>query len=450
MHTTHETKKAIESMSAASIRDINVRFARGITWNIIGAFFMQGSVFVTNIIIANILGKNTFGEFGMLQNTLVTVSGLAQMGMGVTATKYVAEFRLSDRAKAGRLLGLCASVSLIAAFAATLFIALGAPWLASVMFKAPHLAVALAISCGVIFFSVINGYQSGALAGLEAYGSIARAGMIHGAFHIIVCTLFAWGWGLEGILSGLVVSSGLRWYLFERTIKLVCAAQSIHIDRLHWWPLEKPVIAKFAVPASIIGFLSLSAAWLSQVMLVREHDGYAQMGVFSAAYNLRTLVVFLPSLMNNVGMSLLNNHIGDTSGQNYKKVFLMNITLTQSVVLVVGLIVFSFAPWLLSAFGKDFIAGAPVLRILVFSAIAESCTMALYQVVQSQEKMWISFFLINVPMNIVLITSAYFTIPEYMASGLASAYTAAWCIAAGSTFLLIRRNAPWRGEPKSK
>ena len=116
---------------------IRARFARGISWNVVSSVFTQGSVFLTNVVIANILGRDVFGEFGMIQNTVLFFAGMGQMATGVTATKYIAEFRSSDPARAGRILGLCSSVTFIAASIATLIIVLTASWLASAMLKSP-------------------------------------------------------------------------------------------------------------------------------------------------------------------------------------------------------------------------------------------------------------------------------------------------------------------------
>lgn len=422
---------------------IRVRFARGITWNVVSAVFMQGSVFLTNVIIANILGREVFGEFGMIQNTVLIFAGMAQMAMGLTATKYIAEFRSSDQVRAGRILGLCSSVSFITAFVATSMIVLTASWLASAILKAPHLTYGIVISSGVIFFSVINGYQTGALAGLEGYAKLARAGVIQAFFYLSVCSLFAYLWGLEGALGGLAISFCFRWYIFNRALKQECAAQKISAKHRDWWR-ERTVITKFVIPSAAIGFLTMPAVWLSNVLLVRQPDGYLQMGIFSAAYTVRTMIVFLPSLINNVGMSLLNYHKGINDDVNYKKVFLTNIALTQLVVLIGSLIVIILGPWLLRAFGKDFTEGYSVLLILVFSAVAETLTYAIYQVIQSREKMWLSFFSINAPWSLSFIIAAYFLVPVNMAAGLAWVYVTAWCVAALMTCLQVWRVGFWQ------
>ena len=427
---------------------IRARLARGIGWNVVSSVFTQGSVFLTNVVIANVLGRVVFGEFGMIQNTALIVAGMAQMATGVTATKYIAEFRSSDPGRAARILGLCSVVSLIAAFAATLVIALIASWLASSILKAPHLTRGIIISSAVIFFSVINGFQTGALAGLEGYGKLARAGIIQGIFYLSVCTLFAWLWELEGALGGLAVSFFLRWHIFNSALKQECAEQKFCANYGNWW-IERPLITKFMLPSAAIGLLSLPIVWLSNVLLVREPDGYSQMGIFSAAYSLRTMIIFLPSLMNNVGMSILNFQKGTQNERNYKKVFLANFALTQSVGLIVGVIVILLGPWLLRAFGKDFPEGYTVLLILVFSGIAEVLSTAIYQVIQSQERMWLSFFSINAPWCIGFILSAYIFIPVNLALGLAWAYLIAWCVHVAMTGLQAWRVGLWKLERNS-
>ncbi len=49
------------------------------------------------------------------------------------------------------------------------------------------------------------------------------------------------------------------------------------------------------------------------------------MALFSAALNLKNVVIFLLILLNNVGTSLLNNQRGQRDRLNYRKVFWTNM-----------------------------------------------------------------------------------------------------------------------------
>src|SRR5690242_3808036 len=78
------------------------RFARGIVWSLLGAVMAQGSSLVASVITARLLGPGTFGQYGMIQSTVVMLGIFAGLGLGLTSTKYVAEFRTQDPARAAR------------------------------------------------------------------------------------------------------------------------------------------------------------------------------------------------------------------------------------------------------------------------------------------------------------------------------------------------------------
>lgn len=138
------------------------RLIKGTALNLIAVAFNQGSTLIANIIVARILMKQTFGEYAMVQSTLLNVATLSQLATGYTASKYIAEFRSSDAERAGRIIGLCTIiVSALMAGVGTILLIGIAPWLADAMLKASHLAFALMIGSGFLFFSAINGYQTG-------------------------------------------------------------------------------------------------------------------------------------------------------------------------------------------------------------------------------------------------------------------------------------------------
>ncbi len=187
------------------------RLVTGVGWNLIATIFNQGSTFVIAIIAARILGRLAFGEYAMVVSTLVTVAGLAQLATGYTAAKYVAEFRASDRARTGRVLALCRTTTLATGVLSASALAWGAPWLAAHALNASHLALPLALGSVYLLFSTINGYQMGALAGLESYRGLAAAGVVSGVATALAVSLGAWGFGLVGAITGLGAAALVRW-----------------------------------------------------------------------------------------------------------------------------------------------------------------------------------------------------------------------------------------------
>ena len=77
------------------------RLLRGTIWTLLGTVVSRALGLGAAIFAARILGKAVYGELGILQSTVGMLGTFAGFGMGTTATKYVAELRSRNPAKAG-------------------------------------------------------------------------------------------------------------------------------------------------------------------------------------------------------------------------------------------------------------------------------------------------------------------------------------------------------------
>jgi len=400
------------------------------------ALFTQGSTFGINLVVANILGRIVYGEFTILLSTALTLSTIAQLATGITATKYVAESRSVDSTKTGRILGLCAALSIIMAITTSLLLLIGASPLAELVLKAPHLRGGLVIITCAVFFSVLNGYQVGALAGLESYRALARAGIIIGCLSLAFCTLTSYLWDLHGALIGIVIASILRWIIFGRALRQESAKQGISLTYRGAWA-ERGIILKFSIPAALSGFTTMPAIWIANAFLVRQHGGYDEMALYGAANSFRMLALFIPIMINNVGMSIINHQLGLRNSRHYKKVFWLNLCAVGGAAFVFGTIMAILGPWLLLSFGKTFDAGYPTLLMLMLSTIPEALAMTLFLIIQSRERMWHLFLFNTLPRDTAMVAFAYFLIPVQGALGLAISYSLSRTISCIVNFIIV-------------
>jgi O-antigen/teichoic acid export membrane protein len=421
----------------AGTESLRMRYGKAALWNVVAAGTTQGATFLTNILVANILGRDVFGQYSIILSTLLAIAGVAQLATGLTATRYVAELRARDRARAGRILGLCSIVSLLAGIVASAALAVGANWLASDAFNVPRIGPALTIAAGWVLFSVMNAYQVGALVGLESFRALALLGIVCGAVQLAAVVGLAWLWGLGGAIAGLVLASALRWWLHARAIGTEGAAVGIQVVR-RGLAQERPIFYRFALPAAISGFSTLPAIWLANMFLVRQQDGLTEIALFAAANNLRILVLFLPNLLNGVTLPIISSLHG-CGARQYRKVFTANILLMFGAAASAALIVSLTAEPLLHIFGKDFVDGVPVLTVLMVATLPEVLAIATYQVIQSREQMWSSLFFVSIPRDTVLVALAYLLVEEHGALGLGYAYLGAWCFALAAIIVLIIR-----------
>lgn len=397
------------------------RLIKGAALNFIAVAFNQGSTLITNIFVARTIMQQGFGEYSIVTSTLLTMAALSQLATGYTASKYIAEFRTSDPGRAGRIMGACAQVSVAMAGLGAILLVVMAPWLAGPMLHAPHLAPALVIGAGFLFFSCVNGYQTGALVGLEAYVSLVKAGVASGLVATAVTSLGAWWGGLNGAIVGLSVSAIIRCGIHYIFVRVETSRHGVEPRYAGSLKQERAAILQFALPAAIAGYYTQPMIWLANTFLVRESNGFEQMALYAAANNLRILVLFLPNVINTVGQSILNNEKSKGDSNNYKRMFQSN-ALEIFVITVGGAIVMAVAGRpVLGLFGRSFRDGYVLLWFLLASSVCEGTTIGLYQYIQSRAKVWWSLFYITVPTEIVLVASAYWLVQREAGIGLAAA-----------------------------
>jgi len=427
---------------------LRARFQAGIFWNAIAAVAAQGTTFLANLVVANLLGRDGFGEFSIVYTTVLAAAGIAQVATGVTATKYVAEFRDLEKDRAGRVLGLCSLVSLAGGAGATLLIISSASWLAGRVLSAPHVVNELSVAAGFVLFSAANGYQQGALAGFEAYRNLARVSIAAGIVHVASVVVGTYWWDLTGAVTGVVVSAAVRWLLFNVALRAEAERRGIAI-RYRNALGERTIVHRFAVPAAIAGLSTMPAVWLANVFLAQQPGGYGQVGLFTAANNLKNLVLFLPALTNNVGQALLNSQKGHRDQARYTKVFWANTGATATLLITASAAMAIFGKLLLGLYGATFDEAYPILMVLLVAAVMEGMATATYQVVQTQERMWASLFGIALPRDLLLIGGAYFLAARHGGLGLATAFALAAAGGLVATVVAVRHIGLSVSAPKS-
>jgi O-antigen/teichoic acid export membrane protein len=226
---------------------------------------------------------------------------------------------------------------------------------------------------------------------------------------------------LQGVIAGLVVSAAVRWLLFNTALRKEAMRQGIQITMKGLFR-ESSVLVTFAVPASLAGVSALLAIWIANAFLVRQENGFTQMGLYAAANSLRALVLFVPALINGVGVSVINgftnaHHLGE-----YRAAFWANFWITCASLIVGAAALALFGDALLSLFGRDFVGAHLLLNIMIAGAVVEGMGIAAYQIVQSRARMWLSLCLITLPRDFILVVLAWILVPQHGALGLAATY----------------------------
>ena len=161
------------------------RISSGTSWVLIGTLSSKVLVFVATILVARILPKEVYGQLSIIRSTIALFVSLSAFGIGATATRYIAEYRKSDPKKAIKMYYVANFFVWIMAIVSTAVLLYCAETLASDRLHSPDMTVELRIAAIILFFTLLNGAQTGTLSGFEDFQRIAKCQVIMGITEII-------------------------------------------------------------------------------------------------------------------------------------------------------------------------------------------------------------------------------------------------------------------------
>ena len=376
--------------------------------------------------MARMLGKTVYGELSIVQSTLGTVGTLAGLGLGMTATKYVAELRKSDPRRASSIIALAIQVALVScAIAATAMIAC-APSLAVSQLHRPELSLTIRLGAAYLVFTILNGVGVGILSGFEAFRDVAVVNLWSGVAFFLATVAGTYFFGLNGSVIGLSVATFANCVITTLAIRKHTGPHFELASGARAWD-EVGVLWSFAVPAALAGFLIAPVVWYSNVLLSRQPDGYSQLGVFSAAQSWQSAILFLPQALAPAMLAYLSHTFGEASRTRYSRLTLWSV-LANGVIAAFGcLVVVLFAQPIMRMYGRGFTGNNAVLIAIAISAIPMALCNVVGYVIASAGKMWWGFA-VNLLWTIAFTISAVHFVPLYGATGLAVTYMVAYAL----------------------
>lgn len=423
---------------------IGSRLARGFYWSITGAVISRGLMLAATVLVARMLGKTVYGELGMIQSTVGMFGVFAGFGLGMTATKHVAEFRRSDPGRVGRIMGLSGLVAMVTGGMMALGLFIFAPWLAEHTINAPHLTGVLRIGALILFIDALNGAQAGALAGFEAFKTIAYVNLFVGLISFPVLVGGAYFGGLTGAVWALAINLGFNWLLNHFALRKEAHRYRVPLT-FRKCSRELSILWRFSLPAVLAGSMVGPVAWACGALLVNQPDGYGEMGIYSAANQWFAILMYLPVLLGSVVLPVLSERLGQKDTDQSMKTMVLAIKANALLVLPLVLIASIASPYIMSLYGEGFRSGWPTLVVVLLTTGLLAVQTPVGQIIAASGKMWIGFAM-NMGWAITLITGTLLLV-DFGSLGLASARAISYVVHATWTFgfaiWLMRNRGGW-------
>jgi len=383
------------------------------------------------------------GKLGMIQSTVGMFSALAGMGLGLAATKHIAEYRSKNPVVAGEIIGFVSLVSWLSGALMTLLVVLLAPWLARVSLSAPELTPQLEVGSLLLFFGVINGVQTGVLSGFEAFKTIAKVNVITGILNFLILVSAAYFAGLPGVIGGLVAGLAINCGLNFLAVRQQALASGIRISfrnlKQRW-----ALLWQFGLPGMLSGFIAGPVGWITGATLVRQPGGFAEMGIYNATNSWFQAVAFLPDLLAQVLLPILASYNADKDQHGADRALRLSTWANVIIVIPVILVGSVLSPWIMGWYGPGFAQGWPVMVLTMLSAGVLMVQGPLANQMIADSRMW-AYFWAHVGWALVFVAGTFWWVPSLGAAGLGTARLIAF-ITNGLFVLAVF----WWGKDKSK
>lgn len=341
----------------------------GIFWNFISALASQGFPLIASIIIARILGTFGYGQLGMINSTVILFSTFAGLGLGITATKYIAQYHLTDPKRTGRIMGLTNLFGIFSGLLMCIILFIMAPWLASNTLAAPDLALNLRIASLLLIFNTIVGIQSGSIAGFGAFKDLAKIAIFQGIISASLILTGVYFFGLTGAIVAMVINSIINIILYKLTINNLVKKFKIKIDYLKSWK-EKEVIWKLSFPSMMSSVMVGPVVWIANIIIINNPDGYSQLGLFNAANQWKTMLAFLPAVIGGVLLPMVSANIKNEN----KDLETINVLASWIIVIIIALPLISFPEIIALFYGQDY--SSTVFLQSISAMMLVSCILA--------------------------------------------------------------------------
>ncbi len=411
------------------------RIVHGASWSFAGTLVSKLIILVAGIACAQILGKEAYGEFGMVRSTINMFVAFGSAGIGLTATKYIAEHKERDISRVSHVYHFSQIFALIVASLLVATTLSFSEKIAIGLLDAPQLTEAINIGALLLFVTVLNAVQSGALSGFECFKIIAINSFWGSVAEAIFMLLGAYFYGVYGAVLGFGVGFIALYVLNTYSLRKIFRAFNVPISwKVQLAHFDVSILARFTLPATLSAILIMPAYWVAKSMLVKE-GGFAELALFEAADQWRLMILFVPTAVSQVILPTLAG-LRDKQAEDFWQILRVNILINVGIASLCGVAVAGASSFIMSLYGQSFDDPWPLV-LLALSAIPIAFANVVGLSISSRSKMWEGFAFNLVWAVLFLVSSLWFLSLELGAVGIALAVLSSYSLHAGYQLLYL-------------
>jgi len=368
----------------ANVSPMMTRLLRAASWTLAGAVGSQVLGFVGGLLAARMLGGEGFGQLSAVRGLLLAFGLFSGAGLGLAAVRYVAEFRERDQARLRTRILFLQRLSWWCAIVTASAVGILTPLMAGGWLGEESLRIALWLGCPLVLFNGLSAIQNGILGGLEKFRYIARGMAVESVGNLLGVVIGAKLAGVNGAVAGACLAGAVAWVYRNRLLHMELAGLPAEAGTSPGF--DKAWLLHEAMPFILTGAMTQPFEWYVRIMLVREPDGFVQLGLFTAAYTCAQFVLFLPRQLTTPGISLLAGMMASNTKAEVVNMATLKLRVSGVMAAVTAIPMILLAEWILGWFG--FAGGGDVLVILVLAQLLSACSLVFRSVLYAAGKVW--------------------------------------------------------------
>lgn len=415
--------KVIQKIKASNIAQ---RILNGAFWSFVGSASGRFLVLLSGIIVARILTQQEYGQLGMVRSTIHMFVVMGNAGLGLTAAKYISEYRAKQKERIPSVYLLTNGFAFITGMIVTALVLVLAPFLSNNILHAPEVMLPLRIGALWLFVTVINAAQGGTLTGFEDFRSSAINQFIGCFAESILMILGAKYGGVFGALLGYGIGYIVLYFLNNIAIRKNFRRDGIVLTKNSFNKKDLKLLFTFSLPAALSSLLVTPTLWAVRAILVRSTN-FDELAIYEAAEQWRVIILFIPMSISQVVLPILSSTLND-EGDKYWRVLKVNLLLNFSVAACIALIVCLGSPIIMSFYGKDYSNNWPMFILSISTVFSAVCNVVGHAI-SSRAKMWQGFSFNFVWASLVVVFTYILVVRMGLgATGLALAILASYVI----------------------
>jgi O-antigen/teichoic acid export membrane protein len=358
-------------------------------WSVLGNVIGYSLLFIAGVIVARILGKNLYGEYGMLKSIFTSIGMFSTFGLSYTGTKYVAELKGVSLSKTGNFIKKSAIITFVLSLLCSMLLFYYSQEIATKWLESTSISFYLKTFSLLIMLYAFTYLLLALIAGLGEFKALAKINSITGLFSFVLTTLFTIKWSLKGAMVALLLSQVINCLLSLKVIIKKIGYKSLFQKKINSDLISFKEILSFSLPIALQETIYTFSTWFINLFIL-WYGSYGDIGLYSAAIQWNSIILFVPGILRNV---ILTHLTESNSSSSFNRIF-KNVSLLSFVVTFIPcVVIFALSGIIEKSYGPTFAGLDYLISIACISAIFMSIRNVYAQVFMAKGLNWQMFFI---------------------------------------------------------